>query len=79
MDDKKLIEYLSLNGYNDEDIVLVLTKEIERKKIERIILDYEEQLIKNGFSRTYALENYRSFLAMQKLAEEKLKQRKVGM
>ncbi len=77
MDNKILYEYLSLNGYSDEDILLVLTKEIERKKIEKIILEYEEQLSKSGFSKSYALENYRSFLAIQKF--EELKQRKVGM
>ena len=73
MDDKKIIEYLSLNGFQEDKIAMILAHEIERNGIERLILNYEEELIANGFSRTEALENYRSFQTIKRLAEEKKK------
>ncbi len=73
MDNKKLIEYLSIKGFDEDKIAMILAHEIERRGIERLIHNYEEELIANGFSRTEALENFRSFQAIKRLAEEKKK------
>ena len=73
MEIKKLIAYLSAQGRDEEKIKQVLSNIELREYMIRMIKDYEETMVNNGFTRIDALNTFKTYQRMLHYDEEKAK------
>ena len=58
MDTEKIIQYLSVQGVDDNRIAEMLSDEVLKRNIYSLITDYEEKIIRNGLTRKDAFETF---------------------
>ena len=71
MNNKKVIEYLSAQGLEEKRIIEIMNNEEIKNEMIKLIMEYEETLSHNGFTKYDALENFKTVQRMKNLKENK--------
>lgn len=64
MDTERLITYLNIQGLNEDKIKSIISSNELRSSIVKMILDYENELSQNGFTKRDALYFFKSYQKM---------------